>query len=462
MVQFQQFRRQDATIQQQPPPSGNVVKCKRNTGEEELRRAVRDTPRGAPLEVNLKELAESQCDELVPILGDAVLQHPSLEILSVTAAELGEEAGQVLVEAVAASTTLKLFVIRAEYLAVDTVLSLAELVANGSRLEGLTISGMFSEDDVGEAFGEALSANCTLKAFVLEGDCVGDSIGVAVAKALETNTTLRELSIHGDLLGDSTGLAMADALRTNATLESLRLEGASVSDVGGRALADALRCNGRLLLLELTGHALGDDTGQAFAKTLGENRTLRSLAIRALRGATLASSGCPALAAAAVGHEVLQVLEIVCSGKTDVVAVANMVRQNRSLRCLTVRGHVRDEGCAMLAAALRENWSLAAFHVHCTELTKASAKALQVALRYNASLMWSNISIKGWPTAAAAAALERNRDLPRCWRDLALVARKSEVLAIGAAVAAMTERGFRCSVYAFLLPPRWNTHRETD
>jgi len=406
------------------------------------------------LEVDLKELAESQCDELVPVLGEAVLAHPSVELLTVVVDDLPEEAGHALVAAVAASPTLKMFVLRAEYLATDTVLELAEMLYNGARLEGLAISGKFSEDDIGEAFGEALSVNASLKALVLEGDLVGDAIGTAIAGALKTNGTLRELSLHGDMIGDETGVALAEALRSNAVLESLRLEGASISDTGGRALADALEGNSRLLLLELIGGCIGDSTGHAFAHILRDNRTLKSLAVRALRGSSLASSGCSAITEAVSSNECLQVLEIVCSGQSDVLAVAAMMRKNRAMRCLTVRGDVQDEGFIPMAAALQENRSLAAFHVHCTSLTKVAAKAMQGALRYNGSLMWSNVSVKGWPTPGVLAALERNRELPRCWRDLALVAQKSEAPAVAEVVAAMTERGFRCAVFAFLLPPR--------
>merc|ERR1719330_347101 len=148
---------------------------------------------------------------------------------------------------------------------------------------------------------------------------------------------------------------MAEALCSNTVLESLRLEGAAISDAGGRALADALSSNTRLVQLELTGHCLGNDTGKAFSDVLLDNRTLKSLAVRAVRGAGFAPCGCKALAEAVTANDALEVLEVISSGPGDTAALAEMLRRNRTLRCLTVHGNIRDDGCLALASALQAN-----------------------------------------------------------------------------------------------------------
>jgi hypothetical protein len=419
--------------------------------EMRLRELVRAAP-GSSLEVDFKELAESHVDELIPALGEAIMARSGLESLTVTASELGEDAGRSLVEVVA-SSALTVFVLRADFLAAETVLALADAIANGVTLKDLTISGSFPEDDIGEALAKALASSISLRSLAIEGDLVGDGIGTALARALQLGSALQQLVLHGDLVGDCTGEALARALHNNITLRSLKLEGVAISDRTGRALANALGVNPTLAQLEVTGHCLGEDTGQAFSEALGQNAVLESLTIRALRGNySVAASGCQALAISIMTNSTLRNLDIIASGTADANALADMLCANRSLRSLIVRGSFQDEDFAALAAALRENRSLEELHVHCSSLTKASAQALHMALCNNPSLVRCTIPLKDWPTAGVAAMLERNRDLPRCWRDLALLARSSEAPVVQQTVAAMTEQCFRRSVFAFLLP----------
>lgn len=432
------------------------VACNRSMRPKELCDLALQTK--VSLEVDFKDAPESLVDELLPTLGSAVASHKTLEMLTVKAFDIGDDAGTSLVSAIAESMSLKMLALRADYLHEDAVLALAEVVERGDCcLEGVALGASFPEEDTGKALGQMLCKNFRLRAFVLEGDLVGDETGCAIAEAVgHGDSALRELAVHGDLIGDETGRALAEALIKNRSLVSLKLEGPSLGDATSRAMAEALRSNQSLLQLELTSHCLGELTDQYLAEALATNRTLQSLVVRSLRGTSgLAPCGCGSVARVlAESNTTLKVLEANCADEQNARMLAEGLHNNRSLQSLTIRGCVGDEGCQAFATMLCKNRSLAALNVHCASLGKASIRSIQLALRQNPTLKWCTLSINGWPTAPVAAALERNRDLPCCWCHLALIAQKSQWPYVEAAVASMTEYGFRCTVFSFLLPPR--------
>jgi len=432
------------------------IKCKRSTRPKEICDEVKSCSQ--PLRVDLKELAESQCDELAPALAEALAAHPTLEMLSVAAREFPDNAGQELVRGVCRSQSLKIFTLKADYLAEDTVFALADGLADGAAtLEGVAISGSFSEDGLGPVFQDAVTKSSTLQSLCLEGDRIGDEIGSAIASALASGSKLRELTIHGDEVSDATCVALASALLNNSSLLSLKLEGPAIGDIAGSALAETLHSNNTLVLLEIFGGNVSDSTGNVLAAMLAMNKTLKSLAVQAIRSTGLASAGCQAFAKTLAENDTLQVLDVTASGLGDCDGLADMIRRNRALRSLTIRGQIKDSGCKLLAAALHDNRALAAFHLHDHSLTAESIRPLANAFQSNPLIMWSQITVQGWPSSKVKAALERNRELPNAWRHIAMLAKKSEGYTIKAAVDSMTEQGFRLKVFSFFMPPRRNS-----
>lgn len=436
------------------------VTCKRDMYGELLAELTRRTT--ASLEVDLEALGESQCDELVPALAEAVASHPTMEFLTVKGfAVLSDFAGQELVESLSQAKHLKMLVLKGDYIATDTMLALADALSTNRTLEGLAVGATFPDEEVGPALGEALAVNASLKTVVLEGDLVGDATGLAVAGALKSNRTLINLAVHGDLVGNETGLAMAGVLLENRTLASLKLEGATLGDPTNRAFAEVLCAPAsQLWSLEVSGGCFSDETGRALAKVLEIKGALRSLSIRARRIAGLASCGCRALSSV-LQAAALESLEVTCAGAGDAASLAQALRGNRALRSLTVHGHIADAGMQAFAEALLENTRLQSLCVRGDGTYSAVAsRAMGKALRTNTTVTTLElVGVKGWPPGAASAALQRNRELPQLWRHVALVALRSEHCGLNVAVDSMTARGFRIAVFSFFLPKRPPSHR---
>ncbi len=163
-----------------------------------------------------------------------------------------------------------------------------------------------------------------------------------LAEALADNQGLRHLYIGTNGLGPESARALADALHESDRLESLFISCNRLGDEGAAIIADALRTNRTLRRLSLASNRMGPAGAEALADALSsEDSGLRFLGLGWTR------------ATAAVGELGNRI------GNEGAIALARMLRRNRSLRALDVsHNRIAQAGIDAISEALDENDSL--------------------------------------------------------------------------------------------------------
>lgn len=197
------------------------------------------------------------------------------------------------------------------------------------------------------AISKALSdPNCPLSSICIAQNSVTNSGVDFIIKALTSNTCITSLDLHSNKI-DSEGAAKLASFLTSGhcTLTSLTLDGNfTIGNDGARALAQAL-CSGdtvaALEFLSLKSCGIGEKGAERFAAVLSQNRTLQQLRL--------------------CGN--------VKVGNNAVELISRGLKRNSTLWKLDLSScGVGDEGCAHLAEALLENWTLKCLLLHKNEI----------------------------------------------------------------------------------------------
>jgi len=226
-------------------------------------------------------------------------------------------------------------------------------------------------------------------------------------EALGTNTALLTLTMRFHELGPVAVAGMATMLKVNTSLRCLMLD----VDLGPglQAIAGALGENTSLRSLTLGDRELDAEAVGALTEALTANVTLQAL--------TLTADVCPA---ATPNGRPLE-----ARAQVRAMHIAGMLGANRSLRSLALAGRPSGAALAAIAEALHENTTL------------------------------RHLAFEGVATEGIAAALARNRALPRLWLVLRWLARDSRCPGVRRAAGVLGEDTFQRIIFAFFIPGEW-------
>ncbi|KAL1261056.1 hypothetical protein QQF64_008883 [Cirrhinus molitorella] len=236
------------------------------------------------------------------------------------------------------------------------------LRSNTSHLRELNLSGNKLGDLGMKVLADGLeNLQCKLEILWLRDCGIRHEGCAALASALRSNPShLRELDLSGNKFGD-TGLKQLsfDLENSDCNLEMLRLDHCDVTNEGCVALGSALKSNpSHMRELDLGWNKLGDSGVQALFDAL-KNPNCKLEVLR-LRGCRIAEKGCAALATT-LGSNPSHLRELDLSqNKLRSLAVRKLSTALEKPDCkleilrLEYCG-LTDDGCAVLASALRMN-----------------------------------------------------------------------------------------------------------
>lgn len=431
-------------------------------------------------------------EDFLALLAGVVMKNTTIEDLGIESNALCDSVCIALSEAVGVNKVLRrlhLDCFVSGMLGDAGGMAIAAAVGVNSTLQALHIQGSscMIGDPTGIAMARALMRNRSLRTLRLAGQPLGDAAGVALSAALRANQTLEHVVLAGRGIGKTADFAtaMASTLRVNAILKSLAIENHHMSDTAGAALGGVLQADGALESLRVICAGIGSETVVALANGLKANSHLKELHIDGLH---IREDAVVAMAAALEVNRGLLRLSLsnpclqIGVGVEVGNALSRVLRANATIRSLKLSVEAfGEETCMRMAEGLRSNAALHELHLHGDGVGQEALSSLSTALESNVMLkhlhvgepsVWSFLD-DAWnsPEAAAVphthgreaalgeisaridAALERNRMLPEYWRLLVWLTRKTVSPRALRAVAAMTEEGFRQSVFAFFLPP---------
>jgi len=255
---------------------------------------------------------------------------------------------------------------------------------------------------------------------------------------------LTALDVTGALSGDW-AWTLVDLLQTDHTIRFLCLDlvaGGGLGDEAGRALGEALTRNRSITSLTIDG-GLSDEAGRALAHALRSNRMLTNLAvdIGESEEARFLLSGALQL------NQTLMSLTIDVHTDEDGLALRNIVQQGTLMSLMVYSDNLSDDVAVTLGEGFRDNRTITSFEIYDVGFTAETI--LIDALKRSFTITSSNLAEDDQDLDNI---LVRNRKLTLHWWHLAWISQKSECVALQLVVDAMSDLGFRCAVFALLLP----------
>ncbi|XP_009290195.1 NACHT, LRR and PYD domains-containing protein 3 isoform X1 [Danio rerio] len=232
------------------------------------------------------------------------------------------------------------------------------LRSNPEHLRDLYLSGNKLGDSVSLLSGVLEDPHCKLETLWLSDCGLTSKDSAALASALRSNPEhLRVLDLSWNRLGDSVTLLSAVLEDPHCKLETLLLRDCGLTDEGCAALASALRSNPEHLKhLDLSWSNLGDSVTLLSAVLEDPRCKLEKLG---LSNCGLAEEGCAALASALRSNpEHLRGLNLSVNNLGDSVTLLSAVLEDPRCKLEKIKLSycgLTDEGCAALASALRSN-----------------------------------------------------------------------------------------------------------
>eukprot|EP00936_MAST-01D_sp_MAST-1D-sp1_P002314 g2314.t1 len=206
----------------------------------------------------------------------------------------------------------------------------------------LRIGGGALENALEVIYGNAIT-------FVdLDGLDIGVEGAEAVADALKFNRSLKRITLMSNNIGDDGTAALSEALKSNSTLESLELNTNDIKPAGAQSLADMLHANRSLTVLDVSGNDIGDAGKIAIGDTLLRISTSKLQFLTCTEWSIEADTSS---------------LELRGKGLNvaDAKLLAGVIKFNRALTALDVRGNALGDGKAALAEVVSKSQQIVTF-----------------------------------------------------------------------------------------------------
>lgn len=162
----------------------------------------------------------------------------------------------------------------------------ADALALNKTLQKLSLTWNNLGDQEGMALAGSIANNRSLKYLNLYQNNIGDKGAKALAKSIANSPSLEYLNLDNNKFGDKGAKAFARTLLTNKSLKVLNLgvswhhrSVGTIGDEGARALAEGIASNHSLEQLLLAGQNIQDKGAKAFARAFSTNATLKGLCL---------------------------------------------------------------------------------------------------------------------------------------------------------------------------------------
>ena len=197
-----------------------------------------------------------------------------------------------------------------------------------------------------------LTVNNTLQELTLGDDDLDDHVMEQLSVGLQANRSVTRLTLQCHIT-DTGAQHLATMLAVNRTIQELNLSSTYSGDHAMEKLSTGLRANGSVTKLKLR---ITDTGAHHFATMLAVNNTLQELD---LSQASITDNGVSHLSRALQHNSSVTHLNLSCNmaiTNTGAVALGEMLRVNKSLRELNLRGtSVGEEGATALMEGLQHN-----------------------------------------------------------------------------------------------------------
>ncbi|XP_062340620.1 protein NLRC5-like isoform X5 [Osmerus eperlanus] len=303
--------------------------------------------------------------------------------------------------------------------------SLSSTLKSTSFLRHLELSN----NDLKDAGMKLLSAGlgnplCKLETLRLSGCHITEEGCASLSSTLKSTSFLRHLELSNNDLKDA-GMKLLSAGLGNplCKLETLRLSGCHITEEGCASLSSTLKSTSFLRHLELSNNDLKDAGMKLLSAGLGN--PLCKLETLRLSGCHITEEGCAFLSSALNSTSFLRQLDLSNNDLKDAgikQLSAGLGKPLCKLETLRLSGcHIKEEGCASLASALKSNPVLRELHLSKCDLQILDMKVLS-SLQENPvckleSLRLSDCQITEEGCASLGSALKSN---PSLLRDLNL------------------------------------------
>ena len=213
---------------------------------------------------------------------------------------------------------------------------------------------------VTDDFVEALEKNESLTRLELLYNDIDKPQAEKLSGALKKNNHLEVLLMHKNNMGNEGAIAIGEALKENQSLKGLRLSNEEIGAAGAIAIGKALEENSSLCTLILCNNKIGFDGAKAI---LESNRNIRELD--------------------------LSYNEL---GKSGAEAIAEMLKKDKLVYWLNLRGNNFGSEIRSLVNALKDNKHLHHFGLGDNNIGDVGAEAFKEVLVENKTLQYVDLS----------------------------------------------------------------------
>ncbi|XP_062340614.1 LOW QUALITY PROTEIN: NACHT, LRR and PYD domains-containing protein 12-like [Osmerus eperlanus] len=278
-----------------------------------------------------------------------------------------------------------------------------------------------SNNNLGDSGMKLLSAGlrnplCKLETLRLSGCHITEEGCASLSSTLKSTSFLRHLELSNNDLKDA-GMKLLSAGLGNplCKLETLRLSGCHITEEGCASLSSALNSTSFLRQLDLSNNDLKDAGIKQLSAGLG--KPLCKLETLRLSGCHIKEEGCASLASALKSNPVLRELHLSkCDLQILDMKVFSSLQENPVCKLESLRlsdCQITEEGCASLGSALKSNPSLLRdLNLSNSDLTDSGMKLLSAGLGNTLckleTLRLSGCHIKEEGCASLASALKSN------------------------------------------------------